>query len=153
MKMSCIDVRDRLVAWQDEELSPGETVLVAEHLDGCAACRDQERGLARATPRPFLQIPAAMDRAALDRLHRALDVAAVTPAPRARPRPALPDLSRFAYAAILMTAIGFGLYQWSSARRLEAELASRIETPVPSAAIPGDQYMPASWKPPAPPPP
>lgn len=45
--MTCEDVRDRLDDYVDGELAQGERAVLASHLTGCSACREQERGLRR----------------------------------------------------------------------------------------------------------
>jgi anti-sigma factor RsiW len=44
--MRCVDVRTKLQAYLDGELSPEESVLVGEHLDGCEPCRAEMARLA-----------------------------------------------------------------------------------------------------------
>jgi hypothetical protein len=55
--MKCDEIRDRLDDFVDAALAPAEADAVARHLEGCAACRAEERALrrvldqARALPR------------------------------------------------------------------------------------------------------
>ena len=37
-KMDCRTVRDRISAWEDQELSPGEASQMADHLAHCSEC-------------------------------------------------------------------------------------------------------------------
>ncbi|MCB9687643.1 MAG: zf-HC2 domain-containing protein [Alphaproteobacteria bacterium] len=158
--MECHEVRDRLVAWQDGELSPGETVQLEEHLDGCSDCRRHERRLADATPRPELlrprmdqRVPAHILAALADRV----DADSILAAAR-RPEPAPPPhASRVAswlraearvprgwmlvYAAVLFGAIGFGLSSlWSPTAPPPARVGSIDD-------IPAGQFQPASYDP------
>ena len=38
VSMDCRTVRDRIAAWEDQELSPGETSQMREHLEQCPEC-------------------------------------------------------------------------------------------------------------------
>ena len=38
LTMNCADVRRDLSAFHDEELSIGERIAIADHLDNCSAC-------------------------------------------------------------------------------------------------------------------
>jgi anti-sigma factor RsiW len=38
--MNCTDIRDRLLAWQYQELPAAERALVTKHLESCAACQE-----------------------------------------------------------------------------------------------------------------
>ena len=81
--MRCRSIKERLVAWQDRELSPGEEAQVAEHLAQCADCAAQERALSGIEPEDALLIPIHIER----ELRRRLDetAAAASPFPPARP--------------------------------------------------------------------
>lgn len=39
MTNNCLEVRDQLSAWLDDELAPGVMTQVERHLEGCAGCR------------------------------------------------------------------------------------------------------------------
>ena len=124
--MRCHDTRARLVALQDDELSPSEQVQVREHLARCDRCRDLESRLARATPDAGLVVPAAVTR----RLHDALDVdhilAVAAQAPAGRPGLStqvrrllqtnleLPVGVALAYAALMVLVLGAGAVSWWS---------------------------------------
>jgi anti-sigma factor RsiW len=162
--MNCNNVRTRLVAWQDEELSPGEHVLVGEHLDRCAECRALEKRLARVTPEPFANLDPRLEREMWSRLDRALDEAANSPPPPvvAVRKPGWRDFFAapfempfgvaLAWGAALGFAVVWGASNWLAARELEATLARRAApdagvTTADSGSLPADQYRPASWTP------
>ncbi|MEQ1566055.1 MAG: zf-HC2 domain-containing protein, partial [Myxococcota bacterium] len=68
--MWCSEVRERLVAWRDDELGASEGAQVAEHVGGCASCREHDRKLAASRPHPpRARVPADLEA----RLARALD--------------------------------------------------------------------------------
>jgi anti-sigma factor RsiW len=153
--MNCTAVRTRIVAWQDRELSPGEHVLVAEHLGSCAACRNQERRLAAVTPEPFLHVPPRIEADFYDRLDRAVEAAWAHPAPpqppsmvaRMRQTIPIPFTSAILYAVALLAALGWGGWNWWTARGLEQALAARPAIEPPVTTIPAEQFRPASWSP------
>jgi hypothetical protein len=45
--MNCREVEDRLSDWIDGELAASESQELAQHLEGCARCRQEEQGLRR----------------------------------------------------------------------------------------------------------
>jgi hypothetical protein len=153
--MNCGAVRERLVAFQDHELMPGEHVLVGEHLARCEACHDLERRLADATPRPFATLPAATRQRLWRELDRALDAASHLP-PTVPPGPArwscalrpveLPAAAVVAYGLMLGLALGWGLHGWQSSRALEADIARR-DVQVATTVVPRDQYRTTAWVP------
>ena len=153
--MDCRNTRARIVAWQDEELSPGEDALVREHVLACGSCRAHERRLRRVTPRPFLQVPAQLQSELWDRLDQAVDAAArqpAPPAPVARPwaqlwarRTPVPTAMLALYGILLAISLGWGLHNWTL---LHVGVGAPVVASGPEVvSIPGDQYQSASWKP------
>lgn len=177
--MRCAWVEQRLVAWRDDELSPGEATFVMEHVDRCPACAALDARLQDATPDPWLAPPPDV----LARMHAALDAAieresnaeATRPAPRSvvnasrigrwarwlRRDRDLSNASAIGYVALLAACFGWGLSNWMAIETSapgsmpEAAQASvsaptdpRDMDPAASgAAIPAEQYRPASWSP------
>lgn len=164
--MNCRAVKTRLVAWQDEELAPGEHVLVREHLAACADCRTLEQRLARATPRPFLSVPADTRQKMWSRLDAAIDAAWNEPPPppptaRRRVTDWLRHEKRVAtgwlvgYGVVLAAVAVWGLGNWWVARELRASSGAPLAATAPApdtspVRVPTEQYRPASWSPPAP---
>jgi anti-sigma factor RsiW len=164
--MQCEEVEERLVALQDDELSPSEREQVVEHLDHCHACRGLERRLRLATPFPGLVVPPHIQARLDDRLDTSvlLELAdrPSQPAPRgavARARrwlDAETEVSRvvvLAAAAMLVTTLGWGVTNWWSLAHLQAEMAQRAEVVIPpartasGAEIPAEQFRPAAYTP------
>lgn len=149
--MRCDEARDRLVARDDGELSPGEATQVDEHLRGCAACAAHRGALQAVTPRPRARPPAH----ALRRLDDALDVdlllAKAAEAPAAEPlstrarrffgaEVTVPRTHALAYAAALLLAVGLAVAGWWSGEA-PATVADH------AAPLPSVQYEPASFRP------
>lgn len=161
--MSCAWVEQRLVAWQDGELSPGEHTRVGEHLETCRSCRRLERDLARVTPRPAAPVPSEATAALFARMDAALARAWDEPAPApVLPRWAapigMPGATVVAYAALLLLTVAWGTYNWRAARSLQVALdASRPVVAghviparsqgTPDAALTDGQFTPAAWVP------
>jgi hypothetical protein len=148
--MACTEVSEKLAAWQDRELSPGEQVLVTEHLDRCERCRVRERRLSRANPGPMPRLSREVQGELWTRLDAALDDAAsrpaAVPAPARRPLPR-PSAYQLAYAAALLAAILWGWLNHMTAQNLQAALDTERARHTPSAEIPADQYRPVSFVP------
>lgn len=148
--MTCNDVGGRLAAWQDRELSPGEQVLVGEHLERCERCRVRERRLSRATPGPMPRLPRDVQADLWARLDDAIEVAATRPAPVAvvarRPFPR-PSVFQLVYAAALLTALLWGWLNHVTAQNLQAALDTERARHTVGVEIPADQYRPVSFVP------
>lgn len=164
--MRCWNVRTRLVALQDGELSPGELRQVDEHLARCAECRQLEHRLGNVTPQARLMVPPDV----WARLHARVDgpvvraIAATRP-PSPPPSPwtkLLAWLQRDAelsigavlvYGVVLALVLGWGFGNWRSLESIEAHLAAQddLRTPTPwrvvNEPIPAGHYRPASWTP------
>jgi anti-sigma factor RsiW len=147
--MACSEVSERLTAWQDRELSPGEHALVSEHLERCERCRVRERRLARATPGPMPKLHREVQEALWTKLDAALDEAALRPATPGAVRRPLPVPSAFqlVYAAALLAAVLWGWFNHVTAQNLQAALDTERARHVPSAEIPADQFRPVSFVP------
>ena len=160
--MTCREVSDRLVAWQDAELSPAEATRVREHLGRCGRCAARERRLAAATPRARLRVPDAV----LARLEDRVDAEVVLAlAERAPARPGLarralgwlgaetrvPTAGLLVYAAALGLALAWGASNWWALSRLDGRVAGAAGTDgAPAAAsgeIPAEQFAPAAYDP------
>ena len=159
--MRCDEVRDRLVAWQDAELSPGEATRVEEHLAGCADCRLRERRLAAATPRPELlrprldrRVPPDLLASLAERVSAEVVLAEarrVDPAPEVPPARAVGAWLRsearvpmgwiLVYAALLFGAIGFGLSGlWNPTAPPQPRVTRAADNP-------SGQFQPAAYDP------
>jgi anti-sigma factor RsiW len=149
--MRCDEARDRLVAWDDGELSPGEATQVAAHVRGCLACAGHAAALRAVTPRPRPVVPADV----LARLHARVDpdvvlTAAARPAPPTsfgagvrgflRREAQVPMGAVLAYAAVLALAVGLAAFGWWGAPT-ELRVADQPEP------LPSEQYEPASFTP------
>lgn len=164
--MSCSEVQDRLVAWQDGELSPGETLQVGEHLEGCAACARLEARLDAATPRARLAPPAGVRAALADRVSAEviLALAERPPAPPPPPSPAarlgrwlrrdatVPRGAVAGYLVVLAVVVGWGLSSWWSLAALRAadadpHRAAQTSPATGAPEIPADQWRPAAYNP------
>lgn len=148
--LTCSEVGERLVAWQDHELSPGEMVLVGEHLERCQGCRVRERRLAAATPGPLPRVPRDVQADLWAKLDAALDDAAGRPAAPSLPpvRPwRVPSALQVAYAAALLAALVWGWLNHVNAQNLQAALETERARHVAGAEIPADQFRPVSFVP------
>lgn len=147
MPMSCQDVRDRFAPWLDQELSPGDEELCAQHLHGCEACATELSRLdgQRFFPPelPDLEGPdfwGPMDRA-LDGAWGGLqpDRAAPTP-PWWRKERRLSGTQALALAVAMLLAIGLAAAQsWQLAEvnaRADA-LQARLDREARLSAVPG----------------
>jgi len=160
--MHCAWVQDRLVAFADQELSPGEDSFVAEHISHCADCRELESQLRECSPEPSIAIPPEV----LNKLAMAVDLAVseefdrptvpVEPASTTRWARWLRrdrDLSNGAmlsYGVLFAACLGWGLSNWVAVQELRAQTrAPSIFTAAPtrSSTIGVDQYVPASYSP------
>lgn len=145
--MRCQTVQERLVAWQDGELAPGEAVRVEEHLHRCPDCVVLEQKLAAATPEPFVQLP-PLSFEDQRRLSEVLDRTEVD-APALMWRPEL-DLQRLVphvlWAAAVMAVLAWGLGNHFQAQALQAQIDA---APAPAPVVlDGADFRPASWAPP-----
>lgn len=151
MRMDCHEVEDRMAAWLDAELSPGEAELIARHLEHCPACAATMRRMeAQAFPRlhlPDVGAPGFWDRmdAVLDREQERRVEAEAAPAARAasggwlRGEVRLPRATLLAYAALLVLAVGVAAWQGARATMATsslAELELRVEREQRLAASP-----------------
>jgi len=157
--VDCTDTHGRLVAHQDGELSPSETLQVSEHMSGCARCADRYERLLAATPRPNLSIPPAI----LRRLHDRVDVDAILAAAANgaanRPHPSwvargaawlrrdteIPMAAVIGYLLLLAAALGWGAASWHAPPG--APPAETLVAEQPSPEIPAEQWQPVSWQP------
>lgn len=153
--MDCAQTRDRMVAWRDAELSPGEHEFVTRHLADCPRCAALEAELAAATPAPRrVGVPA--------RHHARFDVDALLAEADREPAPAplaarISEAARaawrwearvtapaaVAYAAALALALGVALAGWWS----DAPTPIVVDA---SPALPASAYAPASYAAPDP---
>jgi anti-sigma factor RsiW len=160
--MRCHHVQQRLVAYQDRELSPGEHAKVCDHLSGCDRCQADEDALFAVTPQAQLMVPWHLEQQLRDRV----DIEVLWALAQARPEPpvrsrrwarwwtAQTEMSRMSvamYAALLLGAIAWGGLNWRQASLLEGEIARQeiadgLVTSPPSK-IPAAQYKPASYTP------
>lgn len=128
--MTCEDVRDRLDDYVDGELAQGERDVLAGHLTGCAACREQERGLRR-----LLAEAAALPRETAPARELWPGIAErLRPAVLAFPRrrTSFQPLTLAAAAAVLIALSS--AVTWRVARRPLAPVASRFVT-APTATL------------------
>lgn len=149
--MNCVDLRDRVVPWEDGELGPSEALLVERHLDGCASCRAFADRLASTRPAPP---PLAVPADVLARLARATDVdllAARAREPEHRAMPRLFPGRRLnvplgALLLLLLAAgsVGWGLSAWWRPDRAAPSLAG-----AEGGTIPVEQFDEAAYEPPA----
>ena len=159
--MRCRTVQERLVAYQDNELSPGEQSRVQEHLTRCARCQADEDALFAATPRPELIVSWHIQHQLEERVDAEVLWALAQERPTASQRSRWTrwmsrdtQFSRgavFAYAAVLIGAVAWGTTNWWSLSVLEAEIALHEDgRPVDTMAcdeIPAKQYRPAAYTP------
>lgn len=155
--MNCAAARERMVALQDGELSPGMAVRVGEHLASCSACRELEVCLRASTPIAGPGLPMALRQSAWQKIDRAIGEAWSQPAPvelpmtwsdRLAERVPLPAVAVAGYAAALVFALTWGASNWMTARHLEAELQATRTPVVRITDVPADQYRAAAWTPP-----
>jgi anti-sigma factor RsiW len=150
--MRCDEVRERLVAWDDGELSASEAAQVAAHARRCPSCAAHGEALRAVTPRlPALTVPDAVRR----RLEERVDPARIFAA-AAQPEATQPWSNRaraflrreaqvpmpmvVAYAAVLTLAVSAAVVGWWSAPPPVAV----AEQP---SLVPAEQFEPASFTP------
>ena len=158
--MQCTAIQQRLVAFQDSELSPGELVRVQEHLASCSTCRSDQRSLDRIGPLR-LEIPIHATRAMHEVTHPDLiwELAAsrpkstsVEPWSRWLTREIeVPTWWVLAAAALLATSIGWAASSSVSLDRSAVARAARAPSPpsavmAPGAEVPANQFRAASWR-------
>jgi len=156
--MQCAWIQDRLVAYSDGELSPGEATRVGEHLDGCEDCADLGARLLAITPEPHLQVPpeilaqlaSQVDQAvhaALDEPVQPLPATATTRWARWLRRDRDVSNGQLVAAAVVFAMLGgWGLSNWMA---LPGPSTNTVATAAPSGpvTIDSDQYEPASYRP------
>ncbi len=113
--MDCQSAMDQMAGWVDDQLSPGEQELFAEHIHRCSACRDHAEALATQplhfpAPPP---LPAAMWAHMDAALSAELDRTASAPPPltpwhHRRLQVSAPAL--LLYAALLLLTVSWGAY-------------------------------------------
>lgn len=163
--MRCREVRRRLSALQDDEVTPSERVQLDEHLADCAGC---QRELDRLTlPDPSLEVPPEIGRLLWEKV-RATPVLArsrLAVPPRvesARWRSWLGSevgVSRGAlvvYAALMLAAIAWGATAWMPSSSGPApsvvlvgdEAASTAHDTVPAShtGLPAREIQPSEWQ-------
>ena len=143
--MRCRSVKERLVAWQDRELSPGEEAQVTEHLAQCADCAARERALWAVEPEDRLLVPIHIER----ELQRRLDAAtaSASPFPPARPIADSPRLAaRWPWVAGAL-AIAAVLALWTLQPPASSEDVAAAQRPgrMPAQAIASAAVI--SWQP------
>jgi len=137
--MNCGDVEARLSEWIDGELATAEGQALAQHLEGCARCRQEEQALRRvvagtaALPR---ELPPARD--LWPQIERALPVRWGASRAWVHRRPGL--TLALATAAALVIAVG--LWRWSHTPTVAPGIAPVIDpgafaiTPVALEGLP-----------------
>jgi anti-sigma factor RsiW len=160
--MRCHHVQQRLVAYQDRELSPGERTQVDDHLRTCDRCQTDEDALFAVTPQAQLIVPWHLKQQLRDQV----DIEILWALAQAKPEQTVrserwarwwtrhTELSRMSvavYAALLLGALAWGGLNWQHASLLEAEIARHeivdsVSTSPPTK-IPATQYKPASYTP------
>lgn len=161
--MECSWVEDRLVALQDEELSPGERTFVVEHLATCAQCTEMELALAGATPMDDLVVPPHIQALLESTVDDAMDQVFAHPEPRhattsgtswtrwLRRDRDLSNGAMLSYGFLLAACLGWGLSNWFAVQALQEEqpmstfAVDRADAPLSDGHIAPDQYRPASW--------
>ena len=144
--MRCRTARRLLVAFQDEELSPGETTRVAEHLETCASCRDEEASLRAVTP-ASLHLVHSTEEPDWSQMDQALTQSWVPPAPN---RPFFLPKKRLMlglYGLALGLLMAWGVRSAARIQHLEAELAIATSAPAVETLFPATAMHPASFKP------
>ena len=130
--MDCQTASEWMAGWVDEQLSPGERELMADHLQRCPSCRQRARAMARqaiAPPTTHILHPDFWDRmdAALGEAQDSLQPAPA-PAPASvsllQQRFQLSPVVMLTYAAVLICALGWGLYSHTTLQEARAEAAS-----------------------------
>ncbi len=147
--MRCRAARRLLVAFQDGELSAGDTTRVAEHLTECESCRTREEHLSSITPEPLRMVRPSVDPdwSQMDaQLHHAFN----EPAQRTTPvwipaRRAMMGMYGLAVGVLLI----WGASNALRVQSLEAELVAATTAPPVETLMPATAMQPASYKPPA----
>jgi anti-sigma factor RsiW len=164
--MNCHAIHHRLVAFQDEELAPGEHALVTAHLASCLTCRARARRLARTTPEPFLQIPHQLEQASWARLNAAIEAAAAEDVPVGRPsrqgggtspawwshRASVPVVALVGSGLLFLLTAAWGVGNWLALRGQgvvpdRAPHPARHSGAAPSPPIPAHQFRPSAVAP------
>jgi anti-sigma factor RsiW len=125
--MDCQTATERMAGWVDGQLSPGEQELMETHLHRCTSCSSLATAMGAqplAPPSPVI-LPAQF----WDRMDATLqsELSAAPPLPPPTPllrrRLQLGPVSMAAYAALLLGAIGWGVYAQSELMGSRAEAA------------------------------
>lgn len=168
--MECDEVRGRLVALHDDELSPSEGVQVREHVGRCISCGARERRLRATLPSPaFGPLPDAVRARFSAALDPSLILAlAEEPVERVRPVPlrgvwsavtraaSVPMGAVVVYLVLLAGSFAWGVSNWwtLAALREPSAIGARpsagatgAPTAVSGTAIPADQFRPAAYDP------
>lgn len=134
--MDCQTASDWMAGWVDEELSPGERELMDAHLQRCPSCRQRAHAMARQAIAPPISRVLRPD--FWDRMDAALSEAQDNPLPEPEPVKAsaptrvsllqqrfqLSPVVMLTYAALLICALGWGLYSHTTLKEARAEAAS-----------------------------
>jgi len=123
--MDCHSVADRVAAWADGQLSPGEHELLEEHLERCPRCRALAAAISAQDLRPPSHPPLE------DHLWRAMDVVLASeldrlgaPAPQEAPLVQRSHLSRVAHVLLIVALLGWGLYTQHQLQQSRATTAT-----------------------------
>ena len=146
--MRCRAARRLLVAFQDGELSAGDSTRVSEHLAECESCRTREAHLQTVTPEPIRLVRPSVDPdwSQMDAaLHAAYEAPPTYTAPVWIPaRRAMLGLYGLALGLLLIWGVSNALRVQS----LEAELVAATSAPPVETLIQAAAMQPASYKPP-----
>ena len=150
--MRCRAVQRLIVAYQDQELAPGEATHVAEHLSGCAACNQLHDRLLAVTPKaPADLAPSELpDWSKMDAALQEAWQEQPVPTPANRPLGRTLTRNRLvmgAYGLALGVAIAWGLGNAMRVQVLEDELIAATQAPPIETLLPASAMQPASFKP------
>lgn len=163
--MRCRDVRARLVALQDGEVTPSERVQLDEHLAECSRCRLEYSRL-EGLPEPHLRVPPEIGRRLWEKV-RATPVLALVrqAAPMAEPRTTdawrawlstNAGVSRgamLAYGAMLALVLTLAAVSWVPGAdpdgprvALDEPRATHDTSPEPHTGLPVRDIQPSEWQ-------
>lgn len=133
--MDCQSTRELMAGWIDEQLSPGQHELMAEHLVRCPACSALLEAMETQDlrpPRHVIHVPGLWDR--MDQaLAAELEQAEAEAEPPAAPAVVVPPQpwrlqvgwpTALLYAALLTLAVGWGLHTQQALQSSRAETAA-----------------------------